>query len=341
MEGKGTQIWTLSGDANEYERIKNLLNGRLSNSFSPEQINAHTLARSLEHLQAKSHLDVIHDGSDIGKPYSKTLPHLTSVKDLSEHWVNGYNSFNSVVISDVDKQIHLLCASPYSYADPGFNQAIGAGFSEKEIIDRQVTQTDQALKERFPQVSLWHLLDRKHDDIATFELIDGLESNFVIRLKANRNSNESKLDQKGKLQPVKLQQAQLQESLTQILDRFIWKNKVYQQASLTTTYGKLCLGGHTYQVCRIKVSDRKGVPIFKEPMLLLTNALVENHLQAFQIYQRYLKRSKIEGVFGPYETKSSATVLERPLRLGEVSDKGLFSYSKHYRAMLFCGRVFL
>ena len=32
-------------------------------------------------------------------------------------------------------------------------------------------------------------------------------------------------------------------------------------------------------------------------MLLLTNAAIDNHQQAFQLYQRYLKRSKIEGVF--------------------------------------------
>jgi len=32
-------------------------------------------------------------------------------------------------------------------------------------------------------------------------------------------------------------------------------------------------------------------------MLLLTNAAIDNHQQAFQIYQRYLKRAKIEGVF--------------------------------------------
>jgi hypothetical protein len=104
MEGKGTQIWTLSGDASTYERTKNLLNGRLANSFSPEQINAHTQERSLANLLVKNSLDVLHDGSDIRKPYSKALPHLTSVKALDGHWVNGYNSFNSVAISDVNKE---------------------------------------------------------------------------------------------------------------------------------------------------------------------------------------------------------------------------------------------
>ena len=72
MAGKGTQVWTLSGDSQSYERNKNLLNGRLSNSFSPDQINGHTLERSLENLVVKSSLDVIHDGCDLRKPYSKS-----------------------------------------------------------------------------------------------------------------------------------------------------------------------------------------------------------------------------------------------------------------------------
>ena len=297
MEGKGTKIWSLSADAHEYERMKNLLSGRLANSFTPEQINAHTLAQSLNHLPAQANLEVIHDGADMRKPYSKRLPHLTSVKALDGDWVNGYNTFSSVVISDVDKRIHLLQCTPYSYADPQYNQVIGGGFSEKELIENQLRATDQALKERFPPVVLWHLLDRKHDDEATFQFIDELKSHFVIRLKANRNSNETRLDESGKIVFIKLNQARLTHTLTQTLDRFVWKNKVYQQASLTTTYGSLSLGENTYQVCRIEVTDRQGNLIFKEPMLLLTNASIENHQQVFQIYQRYLKRSKIEGVF--------------------------------------------
>jgi hypothetical protein len=179
---------------------------------------------------------------------------------------------------------------------------VGAGFSEKQIIEAQIQQIDQALKERFPDRERWHLLDRKHDDEATFKLINGLESYFVIRLKANRratprNSNEIKRDSNGKAVSVKLLDASLENSLTQTLDRFVWKNRVYQQASLTTTYGKLRLGDQTYQVARIQISDRESRPIFPQPLLLLTNAAINNHQQAFQLYQRYLKRSKIEGVF--------------------------------------------
>jgi hypothetical protein len=193
--------------------------------------------------------------------------------------------------------VHLLRCTPYSYADPQFNHVVGAGFTEKELIETQIRQLDQALKAQFTGVALWHLLDRKHDDENTFKLFDELESYFVIRLKANRNSNETKLDEKGKPLSIKLQEAKLKHRLTQTLIRFVWKNRLYQQAQLTTTYGQLRLGEKTYPVCRIQVSDRNHQPIFPEPMLLLTNAPLENHQQAFALYQRYLKRSKIEAVF--------------------------------------------
>jgi hypothetical protein len=48
---------------------------------------------------------------------------------------------------------------------------------------------------------------------------------------------------------------------------------------------------------RISLLDRKGVSIFKEPMLLITNRSVLNAEQARCIYHLYLKRFKIEGVF--------------------------------------------
>lgn len=42
--------------------------------------------------------------------------------------------FNSIVLSDVDKQIRLLASTPYSTADAHYNQTVGAGFSGSEIV---------------------------------------------------------------------------------------------------------------------------------------------------------------------------------------------------------------
>jgi Transposase DDE domain len=222
---------------------------------------------------------------------------LAKVRDLNGHIINGYNTFNSIVLSDVDKQIRLLASTPYSTADPHYNQAIGAGFCGSEIVLTQLTQTDQALKAAFPGVQVNHLLDRGHDDESVFEHIDDLQSHFTIRLKANRNSDESTQSESGKAKAVKLQQAQLAHTYDEILTKFIWKQRVYEQARLVMSVGVLSLNGRGYQVVRVSVFDRLGKSIFKEPMLLITNRLLPDFKTVFSVYQSYLRRSKIEGVF--------------------------------------------
>ena len=296
-DGQSTKLWSLSSDSNEYERNLNLLSGRLKNSLTPEGINEQTLRAGLSKLSFKNRVEVIHDGSDIRKPHSKVLPHLTKVKSLEKQTVNGYNTFNSILISDLNKQIHLLASTPYSRSDPNYNQTIGAGFNHDDIVFNQIKQTDETLKVQFPDLKVRHLLDRGHDDQALFEFIDDLESSFIVRVKSNRNSNEFILDQKGKPQFVKLVNATLEQTQERVLEKFVWKNKVFQQAKMVITWGKLILKCKTYSVVKLQVFDREKKAIFKDQMLLITNELVHNFDLAFEIYQAYLRRSKIENVF--------------------------------------------
>jgi hypothetical protein len=124
-----------------------------------------------------------------------------------------------------------------------------------------------------------------------------LGSHFIVRAKANRNSNECLLDQNGKAHYLKLKDATLEASQERFLDKFIWKNKVYQQAKMRLTWGKLTLKDKTYSVVKVEVFDREKKSVFKESMLLITNELVDSFESAFEIYQACLRRSKIENVF--------------------------------------------
>ena len=295
--GHSTKLWSLSSDPNEYERNLNLLSGRLKNSLTPEGINEQTLRAGLSKLSVQDRVEVIHDGSDIRKPYSKTLPHLTKVKSLEKQMINGYNTFNSIVINDLDKQIHLLASTPYSTSDPNYNQTIGAGFNQNDIVFGQIKQTDKAIKTQFDEVKVRHLFDRGHDDQNLFEFVDDLDSTFIVRVKSSRNSNEFILDKKGKTVFIKLKDAALEQSQERVLEKFVWKNKVFQQAKMTITWGKLTLKNKTYSVVKAQVFDREKESIFKDQMLLITNELVNSFESAFEIYKAYLRRSKIENVF--------------------------------------------
>ena len=295
--GHSTKLWSLSSDPNEYERNLNLLSGRLKNSLTPEGINEQTLRAGLSKLSVQDRVEVIHDGSDIRKPYSKTLAHLSKVKSLEKQMINGYNTFNSIVINDLDKQIHLLASTPYSTSDPNYNQTIGAGFNQNDIVFGQIKQTDKAIKTQFDDVKVRHLFDRGHDDQNLFEFVDDLDSTFIVRVKSSRNSNEFILDKKGKTVFIKLKDAALEQSQERVLEKFVWKNKVFQQAKMTITWGKLTLKNKTYSVVKVQVFDREKESIFKDQMLLITNELVNSFESAFEIYKAYLRRSKIENVF--------------------------------------------
>jgi len=116
-----------------------------------------------------------------------------------------------------------------------------------------------------------------------------LKDQFVIRLKASRCTTSDENDSKLKLidKPFK-SNAQRQYKKIMI------KNKVYQEAGCTVEWGEML---HGYSVVRVTLSDRTGKKIYKQPMMLITNKYVNTEEDAFKIYQIYLKRSKIEGVF--------------------------------------------
>jgi hypothetical protein len=81
------------------------------------------------------------------------------------------------------------------------------------------------------------------------------------------------------------------------MDKLLIKNKVYQQVKCLFEWDAYSIEGKDYTAVRISLIDRKGAPIFKEPMLLITNRPVSNAEQARYAYHLYLKRFKIEGVF--------------------------------------------
>jgi hypothetical protein len=317
-----TQIWTLSEDSNEYACFRSLLDGSLKNSLDPEASNAALLATSVSGITFSKCLYVIHDGCNILKPESKLAPNACKVRDLEGKLVNGYITFNTVCVDEVEKKIHLLSCQVYSTnASGGFNQPI-VGFTERELMEEQIRKVDVALKEAFPSVQLIHLLDRKHDDQHLFSFLSALGSSFVIRAKLNRNSNETilvettdgteveveievegkgkgkgKKIEKVKEKPVKLVNATLTSKKTEALEKFVWKDKVYKNATVVSHYGTLTLQDRTYSVVKMQVYDQTGRKIFAEPMLLITNIAVHDHETAWQVYRHYLIRSKIEGVF--------------------------------------------
>ena len=293
------QIWTLSADRNEYERYKNLLSKSSTVETLQSSLGTTLCCRSIEQLKSVPSVCVVHDCSEIRKPYSEQLELLGKVRSLEGSTINGYRTFNSVAIGK--DTLHLLDCVPFSPVSQDFaaSDAVQLGQnSNKTVAFEQISAISKAFKLANPEQIVWHLIDREADDAAYFGFIEGLGDKFVIRLKLNRNADVQFWDEeKNKEKWLKIRDKTLHNAFSRHFEKFVWKGRVHQNVKAEFSYEHMYLTGQWVWVVKIKVLDRNGKPIFKEPMILTTNHPLTNDDLALFIYQKYLKRAKIEGVF--------------------------------------------
>ena len=321
IENQTGQLWSVSEDRNEYDRHLNLLNGTLQTVVDIEKLNISLLANSTDYFKGKSYIIVLHDGSDIRKRHSKELENLTIVRDLSGKLINGYPTFNSVAVDLKGKNIRLLQTTPYSSEEKSYlsqtdisdyhagkllkkrKQEVatllktGDWYNHNQIVETHALRINEKIKAVNPDAVIVHIYDRGHDNAALFEYQTDIGSLFVVRLKLNRNSNELTINDKGKEVSVKLAAQQFFHSSEKCYEKVRFKTKTYQQAKGIFEWTTIELKGRTYSVVKVRFYTRKGHKIFKEPMLLITNMEVNNEKLAQLVFELYMKRSKIEGVF--------------------------------------------
>ena len=324
IEQQTMRLWTLADDKAEYERMRNLLNGKLKSVLDDTKISRALRKRSVAALADKKRLILLHDPSDIRKPEAAKMAHLGTVRDLSGNLISGYSSFNTVATTPDGTDLQLVDTTPYSNGDPHFvTQAELSAFKSGKLQESEAASTQlrcqqiaryleeeshlnqvlvtqaqlqrihDAFKQAHPEVILCHVLDRQFDGEPTFTFIDQrLRDEFVIRVKISRNG----VAPEGEDVP-KLKDMDLPHTHTKILDKVRVKKQVYQQAQCQLEWGQMAIAGGHYTVVRITLRDRQGVPLFKQPMLLLTNITITNKEIAQAVYETYLLRAKIESVF--------------------------------------------
>lgn len=313
--------------------MRTLFDGSLQSVLDDQKISETLRQMSVDGLSDEDVVIALHDPCDIRKEYSEKLENLGIVRDLDGKLINGYNTFNTVCVNGDGKRLHLSDITVYSNGDKAHyvkqteldelvkKQVAGVKKKEKvaftarekailqlleddELVNlARVTQNQlQAVSEKFkeanPEVEVWHVLDRQFDGAPLFEFITHhLHDKCVIRLKISRNSNEKSSNEDGKAYAVKLKDAPLTGKQVDTLDKVRIKKKVYQQVKRVIEWGTLVLEGELYHVVRVTLLKRDGIPIFKQPMLLLTNHAIASGQEALAIYRIYLMRSKIEEVF--------------------------------------------
>jgi hypothetical protein len=157
---------------------------------------------------------------------------LGKVLSLQKTVINGYSSFNSIAITPDSQEVHLLDSFVYSNSQPNYVSQSDGALTEKKsgkpkeltnkkgklisvekqdlvskgtyyngskLAKNQISKTSALLKKEDRMIC--HVLDKEFDDSTRFEHIENLGDEFVIRLKLNRLSNESKTvyTPKGKL----------------------------------------------------------------------------------------------------------------------------------------------
>lgn len=319
---KHLHLFSMSTHKRQYDVVKGLLNGKQVHTLTSQQIQAVVLGKSGIATRDSKRLYVLHDGCDIRKPSSRDMEYIGDVLSLSKQVVAGYKSMNSVAV-DPDKQsLDLVFHELYSNKHPHFvsqeslqNPALlspesialsksGQAINSKILYQKSITASHTALKSDNPSVELTHISDREFDDVEHFEFISGLNDRFITRLKLSRLSNESQavLTPKGKvskrLAPIKLcEKRVLTHTYEYSLLKLTIKGKHYSRVRVRMEWEALVLNLNTYWVLRITLFTSSKKAIFANPMLLITNGLIDSLSTAIEIYHAYLMRFKIEFVF--------------------------------------------
>lgn len=292
------KIWTLASDKAQYEQFVTLLgNDKTRNMIDQEMFNELLRDDCIEKLKGELSATVIHDPCSIRKVYSEKLD---KVQDLDGNIVNGYRTFNSVLLHG--SKISLLGCRPYSQKETSLEDD-DRHLNNKEVSFQEISLISKRLKTDFAdRRTAWkvvHLFDREADDSDYFELIDKeLGDLFIFRLKTNRNSDVEYWDsKKEKTAKVKLHLKRFANQGIYIFDKFVHKGKCYQQVKVDISWEKNWVGKGFYNIVRVGLSDRKGKALYANPMVLISDYEIDSLETALSIYQKYLKRSKIEGLF--------------------------------------------
>lgn len=305
------KLYSLCETKKEYQKIMRTISGSNKKSdITVEKVNASLLESCEKEIGSCKDLTLIHDPSDIRKPYSKSLENIGKIKDLKSNIINGYSTHNIVGVIDVDKSAHLLSHRSYSNKDTKFlnrkdirklesgkevEEDIKALYSSNEYFNKkiisseEITKISQEIKAINSEIRITHVLDREFDDNHYFDIIHTLQDQFIIRSKKSRTAKIAD-DQKTS---EKLIEMPFENNFVFRLQRVSLGNKLYQDVKMKISWNK----DGNYNAVRIEMRDRRNKEIFPDPMLLITNIAIKNQDDAYSVYLQYLQRAKIECVF--------------------------------------------
>ncbi len=314
----------MSKDKAQYDVFKGLLSGGQVQTLSAESILETIRDIAQERLGDEDCVYALHDGSDIRKPNAQDMEYLGKVMSLQKQVISGYKTMNSVAVDMFGKELTLIDHVTYSSQmpnylsqervneirqnpskDPELAEKIAKGdyLNASRVYLQAIQNSHNTIKRANLSTKITHIQDREFDAESCFEYVDDLGDEFITRLKLSRLSNQTRLvltptgKVSKKIAYEKLIDIAFDNQSHYAIQRLSIKNKTYVNVTASIEWHKLVLNNRTYTVIRITLKDEKGKPIFQQPMMLITNRIINCAKQAQQIYQAYLLRFKIEVVF--------------------------------------------
>lgn len=319
---KESRLYTLSKSNSEYVKKCRMFSGELKTIVDTKKLNISLLKNATPFFKDKNIVCNIHDGSPIRKPESKSLDGLGKVKSLGNKIVNGYETFNSVMVDVKGESIRLLSCVPYSNGEANFVSVteryayetgqlknktrreeiakydeLGESFNQKTIVFNQLREINRGIKEENPDLTIVDIFDRGFDDAELFELEAELGNEFIVRGKANRNGTELYLDENGKERAVKLIRQKFYKGDEVFYSKIKFRGKTYKDAKGVFEWNTASIKGKVYSILRVCFYRKDGKKIFKDDMLLITSMSIDSIYMANTIWELYMQRGKIEAVF--------------------------------------------
>jgi len=332
VEHTSIRLWSISADRAEFVRQKRVVDGSLK-----AVLDEQTVAEALREIGSRevvlsdddtATVVLLHDPSDIRKPYSTDLECLGTVRALTGKLVPGYQTFNTVVLDERGHTPQPLDVTVYSNGDPHYvteeeltlyerlqRPSSAPSATQKlspdrigeirqfladdtylnlyRVVSTQLIRVSQRMQTLYPHRPRCHILDRQFDGVRYARLIDQeLHDLFVLRLKGSRTVPGLMV-----AGTVSVQQVPCLHVTRYAISTIRLRHTTYQNVTCYLEWEPFCLEGHAYTMVRVTLCDRHHRAIFDEPMVLLTNLSVTCREDARRVYCLYLLRAKIEGVF--------------------------------------------
>jgi hypothetical protein len=249
--------WVRDDCSDRFYQLKRLLNHLVSpRADLGPAVSGYRQATS-PHIPADTAL--ILDLTDLAKPRAKRMPYLNLVRDGSDDkLVMGYWCIEVYAYLQ-NKRVMPLAMEVYGIDDP----AVG---SENLQIERVVTAVHRDLQGK----GIW-VADRGLDRLEAYEMWFSLNAHFVVRQRADR----SILTPQGTRMILRdLVEHLYQRGFDQVYDRRIVFSRVY-------------LPGYPAKPLYVVACWRAGED---EPLIVLTNLVVETLDQARQVLRYYKQR---------------------------------------------------